>query len=114
MRRNFSTAKPPERPPLLIITGTFRVPATTLDSARPAMAAMIQASRLEPGCLQYSYGEDVLDSGLIHVTEHWADRASLEAHWAAPHIRAWRAAWADLGIGGRDLTLFDADNGAAC
>jgi quinol monooxygenase YgiN len=96
---------------MLIITGTFRLAADNLDSARPAMAAMVQASRLEAGCLHYSYGEDVLDSGLIHVTEHWQDRVSLEAHWAAAHIKAWRAAWPELGIGGRDLTLFEADQG---
>jgi quinol monooxygenase YgiN len=96
---------------MLIITGTFRLSAESLDSARPAMVAMVQASRAEPGCIQYSYGEDVLEPGLIRVTEHWADRASLEAHWAAPHIRAWRGAWGELGIGERDLTLFEADQG---
>lgn len=99
---------------MLIITGTFRLAAATLDGARPAMAAMVQASRLEAGCLHYSYGEDVLDPGLIHVTEHWADRASLEAHWAAAHIKAWRAAWAELGIGERELTLFESDSGTPC
>lgn len=99
---------------MLIITGTFRLSAAHMDAARPAMAAMVQASRLEAGCIQYSYGEDVLEPGLIRVTEHWADRASLEAHWAAAHIKAWRAAWAELGIGERDLTLFEADAGTAC
>lgn len=99
---------------MLIITGTFRLPAAHLDSARPAMAAMVQASRVEAGCIHYSYGEDVLDPGLIHVTEHWADRAALEAHWAAAHIKAWRAAWPELDIGARDLTLFEADQGTPC
>ena len=99
---------------MLIITGTFRIHAAHIGAALPAMAAMIQASRLEPGCLHYSYGEDVLDPGLIHVTEHWAGRAALEAHWGTPHIQAWRAAWAGLGIGERDLRLFEADDGAPC
>lgn len=92
---------------MLVITGTFRVPAHAIEAARPHMAAMIAASRAEPGCLHYSYGEDVLDPGLIHVTEHWADRAALDAHGRAAHIAAWRAAWPGLGIGERELTLHD-------
>jgi quinol monooxygenase YgiN len=98
---------------MLVVTGTFRVPPGNLDVARPAMAAMVAASRAEAGCLQYSYGEDVLEPGLIHVTEHWASREALAVHGAADHIKAWRAAWPGLGIGERDLTRFDADQGTA-
>lgn len=98
---------------MLVITGTFRVPPDKLDAARPAMAVMIAASRVEPGCLHYSYGEDVLEPGLIHVAEHWATREALSAHAESPHIAAWRAAWPALGIGDRDLTLFAADDGVA-
>lgn len=96
---------------MLVITGTFRVPPPNLDAARPHMAAMIAASRAESGCLHYSYGEDVLEAGLIRVTEHWADREMLAAHGEAEHIKAWRAAWPRLGIGERDLILFEADAG---
>jgi len=96
---------------VLVITGTFRIPPHNLAAARPHMAAMIAASRAEAGCLHYSYGEDVLEPGLIHVIEHWTDRATLAAHGQADHIKAWRAAWPSLGIGARDLTLFDADEG---
>ena len=96
---------------MLIITGTFRIPARNIEAARPHMAAMIAASLVEAGCLHYSYGADLLDPGLIHVTEHWTDRAALDAHGRADHIAAWRAAWPPLGIGERDLTLFEADTG---
>ena len=97
---------------MLVITGTFRVPPDRIDAARPPMAAMIAASRAEPGCQYYSYGEDVLEPGLIHVTEHWSTREALTAHGRSEHIRAWRAAWPELGIGARDLTLFESDAGA--
>lgn len=97
----------------LLIIGTYRVPPANLDAARPAMAAMVAGSRAEAGCLAYSYGEDVLVPGLIHVTERWADRESLAAHGAAAHMAAWRAAWPALGIGERDLVLYAADAGVA-
>ena len=61
---------------MLIVTGTFRIPTHNIDAGRPHMAAMIAASRAEAGCV---HGADLLDPGLIHVTEHWIDRAALEA-----------------------------------
>ena len=61
---------------MLLIIGTIRLPADQLDAARPSMALMIEASRAEVGCLEYSYAEDVLDPGLIHVKERWRDRTA--------------------------------------
>lgn len=94
-----------------MIVGTIRLPAERLAAARPAMRAMVMASRAEDGCLGYSYAEDVLEPGLIHVTERWRDRAALERHVETPHLAAWRACWAEFGIGDRLLTLFAADDG---
>lgn len=93
---------------MLLIVGTIRIPAERLDAARPAMRAMVEASRAEDGCLAYAYAEDVLEPGMIHVVERWRDRASLDAHFASAHIIEWRGAWPGLGIGGRALTLFEA------
>jgi quinol monooxygenase YgiN len=39
---------------VLPIAGTIRLPADRLAAARPAMRAMTEASRAEPGCLSYS------------------------------------------------------------
>ncbi|TPO08913.1 putative quinol monooxygenase [Mesorhizobium sp. B1-1-5] len=97
---------------MLLIIGTVRLPSDRLDQAKPAMQRMILASRAEPGCLDYSYSQDVLDAGLIHVSEAWIDRAALEAHFKSAHIAEWRASWAELGIGDRKLTLFQTDGGA--
>lgn len=90
-----------------LIVGTVRLPAENLERARPAMRAMVQASRAEPGCLEYGYAEDVLVPGLIHVKELWRDQAALDAHFASSHIAAWRAAWPALGIGERDLRVYE-------
>ena len=92
---------------MLLIVGTVRLPAENLERARPAMRAMAEASRAEPGCLEYGYAEDVLVPGLIHVKELWQDQASLDAHFASSHIQAWRAAWPALEIGGRDLRVYE-------
>ncbi len=92
---------------MLLITGTIRLPPARLAAARPAMQAMIEASRAEPGCLEYSYAEDVLVPGLMHINELWDSRAHLQAHFRSNHIAAWRAHWADLEITGRNLKLYE-------
>jgi quinol monooxygenase YgiN len=92
---------------MLLITGTIRLPAARLSDARPAMRAMITASRAERGCLEYSYAEDILEPGLMHINELWDTRAHLQAHFRSDHIAAWRAHWGDLEISDRNLRLYE-------
>ncbi len=54
---------------MIMLTGTFRLPADGLARALPAMSAMVAASRAEPGCIAYAYAQDLLDPTLIHVVE---------------------------------------------
>ena len=54
---------------MLVIVGTFRVPVDRLEEARPAMARVIAASRAEDGCDFYAFAEDLLEPGLIRVSE---------------------------------------------
>jgi quinol monooxygenase YgiN len=91
----------------VIIAGTVRVPPENLEAFRPHMARMLGASRAEDGCLTYSYAVDVQDPGLIRVFEAWRDQAAVEAHFQAPHMAEWRAAWPALGISDRRLTLYE-------
>ncbi len=92
---------------MLLIVGTVRIPAGLLDAARPIMANMVEASRAETGCVEYSYAVDVLDPGLIHVKERWMHRAALDEHFKSAHIAKWRANWPSLGIGERNLCLYE-------
>ena len=90
---------------MLLIVGTIRLPPENLERARPVMRQMVEASRAEVGCLAYSYAEDILDSGLIHVIEAWSDRPSLDRHFDSAQIAEWRSHWPSLGITDRNLTL---------
>jgi quinol monooxygenase YgiN len=92
---------------MILIAGTVRFPPESMAEARPAMERMITATRAEDGCLQYAFAEDVLDPGLIHISELWRDRAALDAHGKAPHMAEWRAAAQALGVHGRDLRLYE-------
>ncbi len=92
---------------MLLIIGTIRLPAEKLALARPVMAEMLRASRAEAGCIDYSYAEDVLEPGLIHISELWRDQAALDRHFGSAHIAQWRAAWPALGIGERNLRVYE-------
>ena len=91
----------------LIVAGTVRVPPENVDRFRPAMTAMMTASRAEDGCIAYGYAEDVAEPGLIHVFEVWRDQAALEAHFQTPHMAQWRAQWPSFGVSDRRLTAYE-------
>lgn len=92
---------------MLLVVGTIRLPPDRLAEARGVMRRMIEASRAEPDCLDYSYAEDLVEAGLIRVVEIWRSRAGLEQHFASPHLAEWRATWAQLGITDRQLVRYE-------
>jgi len=91
----------------LILAGSIRIAPEHLAELRPHLAAQVEGSRGEPGCLAYALSEDPLDPGLIRVFEHFTDAAALEFHRASPHMAAWRAACAALGVHERRMSSFD-------
>jgi len=91
----------------LIVAGTVTVPPENLAGLRPHMIEMINATRAEDGCAAYSYAEDVAQPGLIRVFEVWRDQAALDAHFRAPHMARWRAAWPAFGVSDRRLFAYE-------
>lgn len=91
----------------LILAGSIRIASERLEALRPHLAAQVAGSRGEPGCLAYALTEDPLDPGLIRVFEHFTDEAALAFHRASPHMAAWRAACAELGVHERRMSSFD-------
>jgi quinol monooxygenase YgiN len=88
---------------VIIVTGHVRLAPENMERARPHMRKVLEATREEPGCLVYAYGEDVLDPGLVRIVERWRDWPSLEAHGKTPHIDAWRAALKEIGVLDREV-----------
>ncbi len=92
----------------ILVVGTVRLPPENIARARPAMETMVAASRAEDGCIEYAYSHDLLEPGLVRVTEAWRDRAALAAHFQTAHMAAWRGVFPSLGITDRDLALYEA------
>ena len=98
---------------MIVVVGQFRLPPERMDEARGAMARVMLATRAENGCVQYNYAEDLLDPGLIRVSEVWDSRAQLTAHLATPHMAQWVQERAALGLSERAITAYEADAGTA-
>jgi len=94
---------------MIVIEGSVRIPVEKVEAARPVMAKMIAASRAEPGCIDYAYSLDVVEPGLVRVTERWESREALAAHFRMPHMAEWRTVWPEFGITDRSLRLYEAE-----
>jgi quinol monooxygenase YgiN len=91
----------------IIIAGTVRVPPENIPLFRPHMQTMLSASRAEDGCITYSYAVDVAEPGLVRIFEAWRDQAAIDAHFQAPHMAEWRAAWPQFGVTDRQLKIYE-------
>lgn len=92
---------------MIVIAGHYRFPPEQLAAIQPAMARMIEASRAEPGCVHYAFAHDVIEPGMIRVSEAWVDQAAFDAHAASAHMAQWRADSAAHGIHDRTITAYD-------
>lgn len=91
---------------MIVVTGEFRMPVERRAEAVEAMERVIAVTLPEPGCIAYSYAEDIREPGLFRVSEQWQSREALAAHFAAPHMKQWQAERVALGITGRVVTAF--------
>jgi quinol monooxygenase YgiN len=92
---------------MIVVVGTFRLPAAKLAEAREALARVIKATRLEPGCIDYAYAVDVLEPGLVRVSETWENRKALAAHFEAAHMVEWRWEREALGMSERYMRAYE-------
>jgi len=97
---------------MVLVIGEFRLPPERMAEARAMMRKVIEATRAEDGCLAYSYAEDVLDPGLIRVSEAWESAEHLAAHLQTAHMKVWAEERATLGLTGRDITRYDVSGSA--
>ncbi len=92
---------------MIILAGTVRIPLEKIAAARPHLEAMVRASRAELGCRAYSFAFDVFEPGLVRIFEVFDDAHARQAHSVSPHMQAWRESWPELGVGERDMVLYE-------
>jgi len=92
----------------IVVVGQFRLPPENVSLAHAAMERVVVATRSEDGCIAYSYAEDMIEPGLIRITEVWSSRAALAAHFETPHMKKWQQERAEFGLSGREITAYSA------
>lgn len=91
------------------MTGTTRFGEGEIARLRGAMAANIEATRAEEGCDHYSYGVDVSDPNLLHISERWRDEAAIDAHMQAGHMQRFKAELGQAKIEALNVKMYRAD-----
>ncbi|MEZ5995343.1 MAG: putative quinol monooxygenase [Hyphomonadaceae bacterium] len=94
---------------MIIIQGFLRTSPENAARLKEAAAALIAATRQEPGCIAYAFAEDIGEPGLVHIIERWADDAALSAHNKTPHLAAFMGALPGLGLTGFRVARYDAE-----
>ncbi len=79
----------------IVVLAFFRAKPEHLAELRAALAELIRATRLEPGCLRYDLQVSADDPTSFVLIEEWAAPVSLEAHLAQPHTRTALAKMSD-------------------
>jgi quinol monooxygenase YgiN len=93
---------------MIVINARIAADPQTIGALQPAIAAMEQASRAEPGCEDYTFSVELNDPGVIRITERWRDMAALAAHFATPHMAAFGAAMQAHPPSGMDVHCYEA------
>jgi quinol monooxygenase YgiN len=95
---------------MVIIQGSVRVGEADMAKFRAAAATMIAATRAEAGCILYAFAEDLVEAGLVRISERWRDQAAVDAHLKTPHMAAFGAVLAGLSLKELKVVAYDAAN----
>jgi quinol monooxygenase YgiN len=68
---------------------------------------LVAATRVENGCINYDLHRSQAEPTVFLFYENWTDRASLDAHAASPHMRAWAEKQRGLLVHGVEVMLYD-------
>ncbi len=93
---------------MILVIGHLRFAPLMFDAVRPHARKMLEATRKEDGCLLYVFAEDLLEPGVLRISERWESWDALKAHGTVPHMIAWRAALKEIGVLDREVVAYEA------
>ena len=72
-----------------------------------AGSTMAEASRNEPGCIDYRLSIDVDDPLTMQILEQWESQAALDAHFATTHFAEFSGVLMTAIDGGADFSRYE-------
>lgn len=97
---------------MIQITGTIRLREDADDSIIAALVTMIEASRAEDGCLDYSFARDLCDPKVLVLFERWRDEGALAEHGRSAHMAEFQKVMAANPPAAHDIRKYFTDEGA--
>ena len=91
---------------MLVIAGTIPFDPAHRDKVHAACVALQTATRAEEGCLLYAFSADLEEPGTLRIVEKWTSEEALLAHFAQPHMKAFRDALEGTGMGKSDMLKY--------
>ncbi|GGD03621.1 putative quinol monooxygenase [Aureimonas glaciei] len=86
---------------MIYLIATLKIRPGSQAAVVAAATPCIHATRQEAGCLRYDLLASVLEPETLVFVEQWETREALDAHFATPHLLAWRAGLAPHKLEGR-------------
>lgn len=95
---------------MLIVAGYVQLAPGEIEKALPAVRKMVEASRQEEDCIQYSFARDLTDENVVRLFEVWASREALDKHFAMPHMAEFNNTLADIKSEIISIKTYDVSN----
>lgn len=86
----------PTPPTMLCMFALLKARPGKEEEVRSALAAAVEPTRKEPGCLQYDLHVSMSEPGSFAFYERWRDQAALDAHMKMPYVQSLIARIPDL------------------
>ncbi len=81
----------------IVLIAHLKVKKDAVEEAKQAALAIVGDSRAESGCLNYDFHQAIDDETIFVWHETWANKASLDEHFAMPYFN-------ELGAKLKDIT----------
>ena len=93
---------------MVIVAGWIDVDAAVRDEYLASRTEGMIKTRKEPGCIEYVFSADPLESGRVRLFELWESREDLDVHIGV--LRSTPASGASFEVVGREVLTYDATN----
>lgn len=77
---------------MLIVVAKVVAKADSVQELRAELLKLVEPTRKEQGCIEYTLHQDHGDPAVFLFYEKWQSQADLERHMASPHFQAYVAA----------------------
>jgi quinol monooxygenase YgiN len=81
---------------MVIVIARFRPRPERRDDLLTLLTEVQEASRRDPGCLNYGYYENITEGSSFVAVEEWRDMDALAAHLRTEHVGRLIAAIGDM------------------